>query len=514
MSVDVDILIYIALSEEFDALMKELGTSFLPREFSDTAITAFLGTIYSPILSKDHRVAIVPAGKMGNTRAATTTSMLIEKLKPADVIVLGIAGSLSNDMEPGDVFVPDSVNEYLANSATSGETGPWKFKTSGNHFQTSPRLLNRFQLFPYTQPEHYQRWQRGMKERRAMLLSEADEAALAAADLTMRGSSKPFVGDDRKLASGPAVGKGKGFTEWIRGEVDRKVAALEMESAGVYDSAIVRTPAPRTVAIRGISDYADARKDKIEKTVGGKFRELSARNALSLLLHSIEAGLFAEDDSALHPSSHPVPLGGEEGGLQRRLLPTIGTRRDYGPIRLEHWVSENQLTLNSIDIILEARCEKKTVNTAGYEFDLNLRSAILQIDPINAEIDPSSCLARNQQEQGVQYQLQGEWKILPSSGRFLKGSCLPEEPICRLTNCLPEAGALIRILTTEENLTVDFHSIKAIYGSPDVSANLTARKLAALWLKEACKKQDEMPGNHRVLTSTAVSTLVGKRAHD
>jgi hypothetical protein len=52
--------------------------------------------------------------------------------------------------------------------------------------------------------------------------------------------------------------------DWIIREHDRKVAALEMESAGVYDAATVRTTAPRTVAIRGISDYADARKEKLK----------------------------------------------------------------------------------------------------------------------------------------------------------------------------------------------------------------------------------------------------------
>lgn len=298
MSDHIDILLYVALSEEFDALKKELGPGFLAREFDDIALTAFLGTIHSPVLNRSYRVAVVPAGKMGNTRSATTTSMLIEKLKPADVIVLGIAGSLSNDMEPGDVFIPDSVNEFLANSATSGEGERWEFSTSGNQFQTSLRLLNRLQFFHHTQPVHYERWQKGVEERRAALLSEADEEALAAAGLIMRGSSKLFAGDDRKLASGPAVGKGKAFAEWIRREVDRKVAALEMESAGVYDAAIVRTPAPRTVAIRGISDYADSRKEKIEKAAEGKFRELSARNAVSLLIHSIEAGLFAIDAGA------------------------------------------------------------------------------------------------------------------------------------------------------------------------------------------------------------------------
>ena len=118
------------------------------------------------------------------------------------------------------------------------------------------------------------------------------EDALAGAGLEMRGTCKLYAGDDRKLASGPAVGKGKAFVEWITREVDRKVAALEMEFAGVDDAAIIRTPAPRTIAIRGISYFADARKEKIEATAKGLFRRLSIDNALALLITSIEAGMF------------------------------------------------------------------------------------------------------------------------------------------------------------------------------------------------------------------------------
>ncbi|HBY7285439.1 TPA: toll/interleukin-1 receptor domain-containing protein, partial [Klebsiella pneumoniae] len=70
----------------------------------------------------------------------------------------------------------------------------------------------------------------------------------------------------------------------------------------------VRTTAPRTVAIRGISDYADARKEKIEDTAKGKFRNLSARNAVSFFIHTVQAGMFGAEEElaqvALSPSPH------------------------------------------------------------------------------------------------------------------------------------------------------------------------------------------------------------------
>lgn len=307
----IDILLYVALSEEFDVVIEMLGPDFKSQEQIDVALTGFFGKIASPTLNRNFEVAVFAAGKMGNTRSASLTSALIEKLNPANIVVLGIAGSLVNDMEPGDVFIPDTVNEYMANSATLGEGKNWSFTTSGNQFQSSLRLLNRFQFFAHTSRDYYKRWQQDTQNFRAELISEEIKLALASKDLILRGSCKLFAGDDRKLASGPVVGKGTGFVDWIIREHDRKVAALEMESAGVHDAATVRTPAPRAVAIRGISDYADTRKEKIEDAAKGKFRDLSARNAVSFFIHTVRAGLFGSEAELVQvaPSSESdVPL--------------------------------------------------------------------------------------------------------------------------------------------------------------------------------------------------------------
>ena len=74
--------------------------------------------------------------------------------------------------------------------------------------------------------------------------------------------------------SGPAVGKGSAFISWIKGKVDRKVVAMEMESAGIYDAALIHTPAPRVIAIRGISDFADERKELLEDAAKDQFRSV------------------------------------------------------------------------------------------------------------------------------------------------------------------------------------------------------------------------------------------------
>lgn len=290
----IDIVIYVALKEEFDDVKKDMGKGFKPLEIPDVAITCFLGQIHSDVLNYTFNVVMVPGGKMGNTRSSNIMSTIVDRYKPSDVVVLGIAGSLSNDLQPGDVFIPDQVNEYLANSAAVGEK-KWSFQTSGNHFNTAPRLINRFQLIESTQKVAYDRWRRMVKKNRSRLIDDPIRQSLQAAQIEIRSDCRLYVGDDKVLASGPAVGKGQAFVDWLRTEVDRKVVAMEMETAGVYDVALIRTPAPRAIAIRGISDFADERKKRLEDAAKDRFRTLAVKNAVALLVNAIQGGLFKQD---------------------------------------------------------------------------------------------------------------------------------------------------------------------------------------------------------------------------
>lgn len=343
MSLDIsqiDVLLYIALSEEFnhlsDKLIEEVGDAFVPQELVDIAITIFCGKVFSPVLNRDFQLAVVPAGKMGNTRAVAVTSAILSKSQACDVVVLGIAGSLSKDLQPGDVFIPDSTNEYLANSATKGKGKTWMFETSGNDLPTSRRLLNRFQMFQHTQKTFYEKWSKDCAARFAPLIEGKIQEAMTNAGWDIRPEIRLFAGDDRKLASGPAVGKGKAFVEWIKQEVDRKVVAMEMESAGVYDAMQLCTPAPRVIAIHGISDFADERKELIEDSAKERFRAVSAKNALSLLLCGIEAGLFKEDEPRVEDD---IRCSNTENYLLGEEV-TIGGKRIAGHDYFEH-VSEH-----------------------------------------------------------------------------------------------------------------------------------------------------------------------------
>jgi nucleoside phosphorylase len=239
---------------------------------------------------------------MGIGRAAGGTSAIIDRFRPNDVVVMGIAGSLASELQPGDVFVPDRVVEYLANSATVGKQR-WSFQTSGNHYNTDPRLLNRWENLSSAREEVYSKWKQKALQRFRRIINKDAIASLEKAGLHMRQQSELVPGDDRGLASGPAVGKGKAFVTWLKEDVDRKLAAIEMESAGVYDAAFIRTPAPRVMAIRGISDFADERKQILETAAIGGFRTLAITNAITLFITAVGAGVFETDATSAEVSA-------------------------------------------------------------------------------------------------------------------------------------------------------------------------------------------------------------------
>jgi len=290
----IDIVLYIALSEEFNTALEELGDRFDHFELDNVALTCFRGLIRSEISSKAFRVLVVPAGKMGTNRASSVTTVILDKYHPKNIVVLGIAGSLVDELQPGDVFIPDRIIEYLANTAAVGVDN-WKLQTSGNHFAMDPRLVNRFQLFSVTQKNLFDNWRRKAKERFGVTIDESTLASMNELGLKMRSTINLYTADDRVLASGPIVGKGVAFANWLKKQVDRKTVAIEMESAGVCDAAMIRTPAPRAIAIRGISDFADDRKEILEKITSGGFRKLAVKNAITLFIAAIQAGLFEDE---------------------------------------------------------------------------------------------------------------------------------------------------------------------------------------------------------------------------
>ncbi len=287
-----DILVYVALSEEFDDVLAELPTTLESFELNSLNLTGYRGEISTP--ANSFRIVIVPAGKMGPTVSAAVTATIVAEFRPQTMVVLGISGSMSDDLQLGDVFVPASVKEFMANAAARGEDKDWRLQLSGEEIASDGRLVNRFQNLKNTNKHVFDAWQDNARKLSDQLVPAEVRQKLKGQGIHFDAQARLKAADDLKLASGPIVGKGAPFAQWLKEESDRKFAAMDMESAGVYQACKLQALPPQVVAVRGISDYADERKAKIQQFGSTAFRKLATRNATAALLSGIRAGFFGK----------------------------------------------------------------------------------------------------------------------------------------------------------------------------------------------------------------------------
>jgi nucleoside phosphorylase len=216
------------------------------------------------------------ATEMGPARAANFASAFLAGCITKSVVVMGIAGALDTELRLGDVLIPNEMYAYLENSAAEDVKDAWQLHLSGNHFKADAHLLNQSRQLPRKKPELQRGWEARAKRRLMATLGE-DKAAKALKKDIARAKPRIFAADHH-LASGPTVNKSNAFAEWMRRE-NRNAMAMEMETASVFDAVETEIAHRRKLPIRGISDFADERKSKVEKSFRGKFRELSLLNA-------------------------------------------------------------------------------------------------------------------------------------------------------------------------------------------------------------------------------------------
>lgn len=319
-----DVLVYVALSEEFDYVADLLRENFVEKlvsaELPEVALT-YYRTCYQGL-----DLVFLPAGSKGPTRAASACSMALARFRPHALVVIGIAGALKDDVQPGDVLIPASIQEYMANSAAEGDES-LEFYLAGNHYKPDRRILDRFANFRNSNRSAFDRWCARVRRARDDLFDERTRNTMESDGLISRWDFRIIAGNDRVLASGPTVGKGLSFVKWLR-SWNRELVALEMESAGVFDAADLRVPTVSVIAIRGISDFADERKARLEIAAGKKFRQLATANAVALFMESIEAGFFSRLEEAEASEANERP----EGAIGNREAHSVtpGSGRDAG----------------------------------------------------------------------------------------------------------------------------------------------------------------------------------------
>lgn len=296
MPFQAEVAVFIALKEEFDLfynrIRKQTGNSWDHWDDPQKAITYYGTTLPVVEGTRDVKVVVLCAQEMGSQRAAGLVSAMVDRFNPAALVVIGIAGSLNEWVKLGDVMLPSEVVSYLENSAAvdTGET--WELWTSGKHYPSNAHLLNQARQVDKKHPELFKRWKQ--QTRRRALKNVGKDLLKQAVEKRLTNPAAEVIAGDNFLASGPTVGMSDKFAEWMKGK-DRKAHALDMESGGAYDAAWTTINPARTLAIRGISDFADNRKHEVETAYKGKFRDICMLNATDFFLLLAQVEVFKRE---------------------------------------------------------------------------------------------------------------------------------------------------------------------------------------------------------------------------
>lgn len=231
--------------------------------------------------SPDISMIVIQQHAMGRTAATSAASYVLQNYDIGLIVCLGIAGSMSDDMGLADVCYTGELLDVLDNAkivdadGKDGEVGS-ETEFSPTHYETPLEFtsaLNFMRTQPCLRPQ-YLAWQADRAKVAASMITATVPGPDGAQIRIAEPSSK-----NGYLVCG-AVSKSQVYNDKLRG-LERSLLAIETESGGVFAQAkLSATPA---IAIRGISDFADKDKKKLEKASKGGVRTLAAENAASFL---------------------------------------------------------------------------------------------------------------------------------------------------------------------------------------------------------------------------------------
>lgn len=289
------IAIIIPLKEEFRELFQEVKDRVKISQDPDYghSLYDFVYSVSEPMRT-DYFCRAILIGEMGNVDAAIATERLISSWKPSLTTLVGIAGSMDNEVLLGDVVVPTIIDEYMnsakASPSTSGRGG-FELRLSGKPYNSSHEFNMKIKHFEFDHEATYMAWREACNHDLDNLVPKDKQEDLMRAGLIRFPLNIPAG----HIASGDIVAGDKDYIDWLRRCRDRKYLAIEMEAAGVMASVTQRLKPLRSLILRGISDYGDERKKQLDEIGRGGLRRFAVRNAIRLLWRLMDTGLLREN---------------------------------------------------------------------------------------------------------------------------------------------------------------------------------------------------------------------------
>ncbi|MGK5552715.1 hypothetical protein ACSNOI_13970 [Actinomadura kijaniata] len=216
------------------------------------------------------QVALLHGGE-GNLSPAVLTERAVDWLRPCAVIVVGIAGSLKDDIDIGDVVMSTKVYGYHGGKESSeGFQARPQAWTVDHRLGQAARIVDVRDEWRGTLPS-------AARSKVHFKPIAAGEVVLSASDTTLKTRLTTFYND---------------------------AAAIEMESAGVAAAASLNASLPVAI-VRGISDQADERKHLSDEGLQPQAAAHAAAFTVALLKE------FATACAASRLDTHASPGPGE-----------------------------------------------------------------------------------------------------------------------------------------------------------------------------------------------------------
>ena len=235
-SYEYDIAVICALQEEVEEIAQSLEKVEIIRKDEDDEIY-YKG--YWQIPEKRIKVVFGSANQMGMVASTSLATKMIYNFVPRYLVMTGIAaGTDSGKMNYGDVVVATTAWDYRAGKDVREEE-------RSEHINT---------IKPFTIETSFINWVRELSKDEESLRKISDDFQGKKPETKL----KLLHGS---VVSGASVVTDEEIVKGILKEQSRDILALEMEIYGVYYAANwAIKPRPKFVAIKSISDFADAHK--------------------------------------------------------------------------------------------------------------------------------------------------------------------------------------------------------------------------------------------------------------
>ena len=271
----IDVLIVVPLAEELDCIYKVFPYE---SDHSDNGFQFSKVTSPTPTLS----TYVIKLKEMGNAAARDACNFVFHNFTVGLVVCYGIAGGLKKDLKLGDVCVSHRVLDLSDQFKIEDKMGALAIAPSPKPLGVDINLCSRFAFMC----EHplYADLREGWKEdclEFALNVETDHPEEFENFKKHLREDVRVFFGSIVSYA----VIASDSFVDTLK-SIDRNVLAVESESAGTFEVAANNKTA--VICIRGISDYADSKKNQLEVDSKYLVRAIAAMNAALYIQYQLQ----------------------------------------------------------------------------------------------------------------------------------------------------------------------------------------------------------------------------------